>query len=47
MEIKTALNNVDFCIFSTDNSFWIHLIDSEQEIDLFKDTTTFAGKQLQ
>lgn len=44
MEIKTALNNVDFCIFSSDISFWIQWIGTEQETDLIQDTTLFCGQ---
>lgn len=44
MEIKTALNNVDFCIFSLDTSFWMQWIGTEQEIDLLQDTTLFCGQ---
>lgn len=46
MEIKTALNNVDFCIFSSDISFWMQWIGTEQEIDLLQDTTVFTGKTI-
>lgn len=45
MEIKTALNNVDFCIFSSDANFWIQWVVTLQEIDLFLDTASFVGKQ--
>lgn len=44
MEIKTALNNADFCIFSLDISFWMQRIGTEQEIGLLQDTTLFYGQ---
>lgn len=46
MEIKTALNNVDFCIFSSESNFWIQQIVALQDTDLFHDIASFVGKQL-
>lgn len=46
MEIKTALNNVEFCIFSSESNFWIQQVVTWQDMDQFHDIASFVGKQL-
>lgn len=43
MEIKTALNNVDFH-FQLRHQLWMQRIGTEQEINLLQDATLFCGQ---